>query len=37
VKDLTLVERKPVVVEEVKLEAAPVAPAPVAPAKPVKK
>ena len=37
VKEMTLVERKPVVVEEVKLEAAPVAPAPVAPAKPVKK
>jgi hypothetical protein len=37
VKEMTLVERKPVVVEEVKLEAAPVAPAPVAPAKAVKK
>jgi len=33
VKEMTLVERKPVVVEEVKLEAAPVTPAPAAPAK----
>jgi hypothetical protein len=33
VKEMTLVERKPVVVEEVKLEAAPVVPAPATPAK----
>ena len=37
VKEMTLVERKPVVVEEVKVEAAPVTPAPATPAKPVKK
>jgi hypothetical protein len=37
VKEMTLVERKPVVVEEVKLEAAPVNPAPATPSKPAKK